>query len=394
MIWFSVESPVKVSAETVPSGGRFLTTQEALQFIGSSIPVTYYDGSGYSQTTATYDGVVTCENEVSENPVGYVLSPDGVASTQYLHYTIPAVGANNNNSYVTFNLQPTYSLFDTSMVYTCFALSYSISGLASYQSPQANFYIGGSIHHYENQSLQNSGSSARARLVFGSGTQIKNCTYVPISFSSQSTFSAYAVDCSFYGNGGSGVRHFYIMIPYVSNNASGASGTFDTSGGQTGGSTGSGDINVNVDVDMTETNGLLGRIEIILSGIVDDIKGLFIPDDEFLSDWVDDMKDLLEDHLGGLYQAVTLLDTFWDQFQLVTAKQAIDIPACSVPLAGSTFTLGPYSVPLKVSGLPSVLYDGIAYIIDFLAVMAFIKMCRNKLEIFLNPDSEVVQNDN
>lgn len=385
-------SPVKARAVDLPSGGRFLTQQETLQFIGNQIPVTYFDGSDYQETYATYNTAITGNNgsaEYSTSPVGYVV--DLQSPRVWLEYTIPAVAANNNSSYTTFHLQPTYSIFDTTYVYTAFAMTYGSNAPSSavYNAPRSDWYIGGTIHHYENTATYSGNSENYARVKVNGSI---NAVYVPISFSSQSTFSAYAVDCSFYGTGGSGTRSFYVMCPYISYSASGASGTFDTSVSQTGGTTGSGDINVNV--DMTETNGLLGRIEIILSGIVDGIKGLFVPDDDFISDWVVDMKVLLEDHLGGLYQAVTLSVNFWNQFQEVTVKQSIDIPACSVPLAGSTFTLGPYSVPLKVSGLPSVLYDGIAYIIDFLAVMAFIKMCRNKLEIFLNPDSEVVQSDN
>lgn len=158
-----------------------------------------------------------------------------------------------------------------------------------------------------------------------------------------------------------------------------------------------------VDVDMTETNSLLGQIKQAILGIVEGItnalKDLFIPDEEFLDDFKEDMlgtdqePGFLEEHLGGLYQAIEAIGRIFDEFPDAVAATTIDIPACQIPLAGETLTLGPYSVPLIVEGLPQIFYDGLKFIIDFLCVAAFLNMCRNKLEIFLNPDSEVVQND-
>lgn len=371
-----------VEADSVPSGGRYLTVNETRQFIGSSFEVTYYNGTEYVTTTATYDSSVGFLSETSENPSGFF------SGSSWLRYRITATNINSSPAYVTVHCEPSYSLFDTEYIYTCFALSKSTNlGISSqaYQSPNSDWYIGGSNVNFANHNETATNSGSYAYLTLDNNAQ---CAYIPIVHRSQSTFSAYSIDAEFSG-GFTSLLSFYVMCPYVSDNASGASGTFSSSEAPVTTASGSGSQSV----DLTETNGLLGRIEIILSGIVDGIKGLFIPDDEFLSDWVDDMKQLLEDHLGGLYQSVTLSITFMQQFPNAVAKQSIFIPACSVPLAGSTFTLGPYTVPLKVDGLPAALYDGIAYIIDFLASMAFLKMCRNKLEIFLNPDSEVVQSD-
>lgn len=156
---------------------------------------------------------------------------------------------------------------------------------------------------------------------------------------------------------------------------------------------GSGDINVNI--DMTETNGLLDRILAAIQGIaqsiLDGIKGLFIPDDDFMDGFKNDMSDLLEDHLGGLYEAEQIMVDAFGRFPEVAAKSEIYIPPATLNLAGTSYTVGNWHVPLKVEGVPALLYDGIAFIIDFLCLAAFLRMCRNKLEIFLNPDSEVVK---
>lgn len=154
-------------------------------------------------------------------------------------------------------------------------------------------------------------------------------------------------------------------------------------------------VNVNVDIDMDQTNGLLSQIKQGIDGlaaaIVNGLHNLFVPDDDFMEDWVSDMEDLLEDHLGGLYEAKDILVDFYEEFENVTASSTIDIPTCNIPLAGETLTLGGWSVPLKVQGLPQILYDGIAWITDFLCLMAFLRMCRKKLEIFLVPESEAIK---
>lgn len=377
-----------VAADTVPSGGHYLGVSDTRALIGDSIPFTYYNGQNYVDSTATYLDSVTSLSETSEAPAGFV------SGVTYLRYSYNASGINSSPNFIQFRILPTYSIYDTEYLYTCFALSrVTLSSIspAAYQSPNTDWYVAGSSINFANRNETASGSGNYAYLTF-SGSQ---ALYVPIVHRQQSTFSAYSTDFEASGSIPA-LGYFYVMCPYVSGDAFGQSGTFaPSSGGSVSGTTattsgGQGGVQ---SVDLTETNGLLGRIEVILSGIVDGIKGLFIPDDEFLSDWVDDMKQLLEDHLGGLYQAITMSTTFMQQFQSVTAKQSIYLPATSIPLAGETFTIGPYTLPLKVDGLPAALYDGIAYIIDFLAAVAFLRMCRNKLEIFLNPDSEVVQSD-
>lgn len=154
-------------------------------------------------------------------------------------------------------------------------------------------------------------------------------------------------------------------------------------------------INVNVNVDMNETNGLLSGIkqgiDNIVTGIINGLKALFIPSDDFMDDFKSDMEDLAEDHLGGLYEAESILVDMFEQFPEVVSKNEIYIEPVNIPLAGETLTLGNWHVPLKVAGIPSIFYDGLAFIIDFLCLMAFLRMCRNKLEIFLNPDTEVIK---
>lgn len=382
-------SPVKAAAIDLPSGGHFLTPAETRTFLGDSMTVTYWNGSEYVDATASYDSVKSNPNgfvEVSESPVGFVSSSDVL----WLQYTCTLTGYNNNNNYIAFRCHPSYSLYDTEYIYTCYAFSSASQISSTYTSPSSDWYIGGSNIHFENSSLSSANSGYHAYLrgnSSGSGI-LQYCSYIPIVHTSASAFSGYSIQATFQGNTGyrgNPYFTFFVMCPYVSGDAYGNSGTFAPD------QNGSGNINVNVDVDMDETNGLLDDIKQGIAGIGNTILGLFVPDDEFMENWIDDMQDLLHDHLGGLYEAVAALEDFWEQFENVQAKSTIHIGECRLPLAGSELVLGNWDVPLKPTGIPQVLYTSLALIIDFLAVMSFLRMCRNKLEIILNPNSEVVK---
>ena len=231
-----------------------MTVQETRSYIGDTIDFTYFNGSDYVDSVATYDTTVSFTSEYSTHPVGYVISQGNI----WLRYTFTHYDINSNNNYITFSARPRYSIFDTEYLYTAFAVrSTSSISVSAYQSPQSNWYIGGTGVHFENGNAFSSSSTGIYASIGYSGLT-GYCPYVPIMHSQNSTFSAYSIDATFYGSIAGNVGYFYVMCPYVSGDAGGASGTFVTNSG------GSGDINVNVDVDLTETNGLL---ESILDGL-------------------------------------------------------------------------------------------------------------------------------
>lgn len=255
-----------------------MTTSETLSFIGDSLEVTYYDGTDYQTTTALYQtSFSTVLTEVSESPVGFVSS----SGVPWLVYSFNPTRINTSPNYITVRLRPTYSIFDTNYLYTAVALSAgSNTPSNTYTSPSCDWYIGGSVNHFEN-SLDSTSDSGRLAYLWQSGTPQPNqfyydgrFTYVPIVHSSASTFSAYCMSCDFNGNsyGRTLVYYFLVMCPYVSGSASGGSGTFAPGSD-------SGNINVNVDIDMSETNSLLGDI---LEGVapIADLVGLLTDDVE------------------------------------------------------------------------------------------------------------------
>lgn len=368
-----------------------MTPQEALQVFGQDINAQYFDGTSYTDCVFQYDSVQSITSIDSESSYQF-----GVGSQFLRYYCFLSPGTvQQNPAYITFDISPTYSIMNTSQIHTFIALSSRLSISNAYQSPSWDWSVGGSTVHLENNDCISFGSTTRARL-FADG--VSNASFVPFDFSSASTTSGYSFRATFSGNYGmtdnSNRYALCIGLPYISSDASGATGTLPPESSGT-------DINVNVNVDMSETNekldeqtGILQSIKQGIQGIFDTIKNalvsVFVPDSDFMDDFKDDMQDLLSDHLGGLYQAISAIDDIFDRFVEARAKGSIHIDAVQIPLAGETLTLGNWDVPLKQDGL-SLLYDGIAFIIDFLAVAAFLNMCRNKLEIFLNPDSEVIQ---
>lgn len=249
-----------VSADTLPTGGRFLTVNETREFIGSSFDVTYYNGTNYVTTTASYNSSVSFYSETSENPSGFF------SGTTWLQYRITANNINSSPAYVTVHCEPSYSLFDTEYIYTCFALSrVTNQGISSaaYQSPNSDWYIAGSNINFANRNESSAGSGTYAYITLSN----IQCSYVPIVHRSQSTFSAYSIDAEFSG-GFSSLLSFYVMCPYVSDNASGASGTFDTSAATTG--TNSGGVSVDLSGVESQLAGVGDDVGLIVSAILDD----------------------------------------------------------------------------------------------------------------------------
>lgn len=371
------------------SGGRYLTPNESLEVFGSVISFKFYNGSGYTDAQFTYNSTVTITSPS-------VHSADGsytYEGTTFLEYRASANSLSTDPSYITVDIQPTYSIFDTMQIHSVIALSDGNStskylSTATYQSPAWDWMYDGTHYHIENRDESASGSGYYAYLTHSG----RNFTYICADLTSQSLASGYSYRATFSGNQiptGSYYR-LLIGVPYIDSDSSAAAGT---SGSGSGSVSGSG-------VDMGPTNtileeqtGLLQQIKQGIQGFFDTIKNalvsVFVPSSDFMNEFKADMQDLLSDHLGGLYQAVSAIDDIFDRFGDARAKGSIHIDAVQIPLAGEYLTLGNWDVPLKQDGL-SLLYDGIAFIIDFLAVAAFLNMCRNKLEIFLNPDSEVI----
>lgn len=129
--------------------------------------------------------------------------------------------------------------------------------------------------------------------------------------------------------------YFMVICPYVGGEMSGAP-AFTTT-----------DINVNVDVnvDMSETNSILGDIlggiSDIFDWIVDALSSVFIPDDGYIENWIEDVIDVLQDSfgvdvdIGALKDVLLDLSTYGETGSLRfpgVSIQGFEIPAQAVDL--------------------------------------------------------------
>ena len=352
-------------------GGRFLTPAESLDIFGSEIGVKYYNGIDYVDAVARYQGVDYVFENFWNDDTGYLVSDRAL-----LRYSFQASDINSNPDYITVDLSPRYSIFDTSMIYTSIGVTAPLQNISVYQSPQWEWNIAGARQVFEAGSIaESNGNLSRYRLRSNNSHYV---CFVPAYYSSQNTFSAYSLRATFSGaQTFSGSVEVLISVPYVSSDASGSSGVITTSATS---SPSQGDINVNVDVDMSETNGLLGSVVDLLSGLVDGIAGLFVPEQNSLEAFENALADLLMDTFGGIDNDM-LINVIED---LLThgATESVTFPALSVP--GTSFSLPAYNVPLKPAAAQNrALYEGVALAIDLVATCAVLNLVQTKIKAVL-----------
>lgn len=380
---------MSVDADAADSVYKQLTPQEAYAFYGESMQAVYYSQSGYKSVTlhpSAYrysyylSGTITGQNV-----------PSWLDNTdlRYVVYAATVSDYSMNPSYLGLDVAPNVHFED------CTALRFAACGYlggshvssASYEASFINIYAGGQLRYENGLYTDSNGYYPEIYLSRGGGNWSNNIVWADYQSDTISDVSLLRVGL----NGvrtDSGYLEVYLLCPLVNDSAVTGTGVVTGTTETTSSSGGS-------DVDLTETNGLIGRViqavQNLGQSILDGLKGLFIPDDDFMDQFSEDMDELAHDHLGGLYEAEQILVDMFGDFDQVTAKNEIYIPAAHIPLAGADLVLGDWHVPLKVAGMPAILYEGIAFIIDFLALMAFLSMCRRKLEVFLVPESEAIK---
>lgn len=140
------------------------------------------------------------------------------------------------------------------------------------------------------------------------------------------------------------VLQLWVIAPYKYGNLSVS--TTDTTTTTTGTTSPSSDINVTVNVDNTETNSILSDIWDSITGLVSGIAHLFIPDDDYIENWLEDMGDVISDAFTDKVNLDVLKDLLIDigtygntssiQFPAITIGEST-IPARAVQLKPSGF---------------------------------------------------------
>lgn len=149
---------------------------------------------------------------------------------------------------------------------------------------------------------------------------------------------------------------------------------------------GTGDINVNVDVDMTETNGLLGSILDALSSlgssIVNGIKNIFLPDQEDIVNWKQTIVNILNETFGGIPELEQQLKNAVSSIFSATARETVRFEGIKVPAAAGepeAVIVPAQDVPLKPSGFGD-LFSWAETFINIVATIAVANTCFNQIK--------------
>lgn len=358
---FSAES-IKASAL---SGGRWLSTSESLQVFGASFEVTYYNGSDYVQTIASYtDGTRTLQSAAGEIPAG----------VECLQYTAPVVDLSHNPEYITCDIRPLYSVFGTTQIHTAvFAYCTTPVSTPPYQSPDWRWLVSGSEQVFHGTNTNN--------VLDTCYVASDMCIYVNADISSQSTFTASSERVTFVAplSVYNGKLYFYLAPVYVSNDASASNGTTTTT--TSGGSGGS-------SPDMSETNGLLGSLLDLIRGIPAAIAHIFIPTAEELTEWRESIAELLEDTFGDIPALHDQLETAIDNIIGVNATESITFPGISPPGVGEI--VPPQAVSLRPAGFDS-LFTMIRFAVDIICTIWVFNMLQDKMKAFLVGETVVCE---
>lgn len=149
---------------------------------------------------------------------------------------------------------------------------------------------------------------------------------------------------------------------------------------------GTGDINVNVDVDLTETNSILTTIANGISGffqvIIDALSDLFLPDEDYVKNWANDVKDLLESHFFGTGVNVDPLIDAFEDLATYGATTSIRFPGIDLDIANTNFSISAKSVdlrPMEDSGI----YGYIEIAINIAATLSVFNLVQRKIKAIL-----------
>ena len=362
------------------AGTRTLTPAETRALVGDSIPAQYYDGSAMVDFTFSYGGTVTLGNPFVDGSPSLTFS----AGDSVIWYSAQ-VSPNLNPQYITVDVRPRYSFFDTEIIQQMCGLTTDvIPGVSAYSPPSWRWhtsYSGDLI--IENQMTANSAYYAICDVPINNAN--RHFTFIDCSFSQQSDFSAYSDRALFYGNSAvSGWMYFIVSCPTISDTSTMASGTDIGSGSGAGG----GDVNVSVTVDMEETNSILTTISGLLSGLVDGIKNLFIPTQQDITDFKTGLDTLLSDIFGPLWTAQSLLRTALLELGEIQLADSVLFPGVTIDVSGNqTFTLASQSVPLNpdpTNTTWSSFLEAVRLAIDIVCTVMVINMLKDKLEYIIN----------
>lgn len=121
----------------------------------------------------------------------------------------------------------------------------------------------------------------------------------------------------------------------------------------------------------------------LFNNIMDGLKKLFIPDQEYIVRWAQDMQQFLKDHFGALYAPIDIVTRFITGFFSIEGSEDIAITFPAIEF-GDVKLSDPVEFHFsEVTGLFGDLYTTYLYIADVIVIVGFILFCEKKLERIL-----------
>ena len=91
------------------------------------------------------------------------------------------------------------------------------------------------------------------------------------------------------------------------------------------------------------------------TAIEDGLKGLFVPDEQYIVQSKENWSALMEDRLGAVWQVVTITYEAWDNIDSSDENNTVDMPEVTIPLPeGESFSFGGYTVKIVPEGFEGI----------------------------------------
>lgn len=131
----------------------------------------------------------------------------------------------------------------------------------------------------------------------------------------------------------------------------------------------------------------------LLDGIIEGLKKLFIPEDDYFKNWFDDFKTYFEEKLGFIATPFTIIIDFVNSYLNLSSSNdiIIDVPDITVPnfeenkiVSATTFN---WSQTLRSKQALNALWQLYLSFIDVYLILNFINLCENKYNRIFGGDT-------
>lgn len=146
------------------------------------------------------------------------------------------------------------------------------------------------------------------------------------------------------------------------------------------------DINVNVNIDLNQTNGILGSIRDLIANlgafIVNGVKGLFLPDQDDITNWKQTIVTILYDTFGGIPELENQLKNAITAIFTASARQTVTFKGIKVPAAAGepeAIIVPEQEVALRPPGFDN-LFNWSETFINIVATIAVANTCFNQIK--------------